>query len=458
MLFLESMAVKRRSYSTVNKAYEEFMHDKHRYCVLYWSAGSGKSNAAAQKVIRRCLEENTPEFHHIFTVVRKYRTTLRGTVFEQIKGELQRMGISEMMTINESYGVFKFWNGAEIRCIGLDDPEKIKSLVSTGCWIEEATELEESDFSQLDLRFRGEAPFCKQLILTFNPVNEAHWIKRRFFDTPQNGFTYTLHTTYKDNFFIDEQYKKLLEEQYRFDENLYRIYVEGKWGRIKTGSEFFFNFKFDRHVKECRHIQGLPLHIAFDFNVNPYISAIVAQIVTREVPNDRGGTSTFYFVNILDEFALPNPYNVTDRLCDDIVVRYGHELRAGLYVYGDSSGNTRTTRSNVSDYDIIQHILGKYMNNYSMRVPKSNPLIRKRRWFLNKVFFGSFNIEVAIHPKCKKLIADFENTIEAEDGSIHKQTARDSISGVVYEKWGHHSDCYSYFMCEAFEKHFDTSF
>jgi hypothetical protein len=98
------------------------------------------------------------------------------------------------------------------------------------------------------------------------------------------------------------------------------------------------------------------------------------------------------------------------------------------------------------------------MNNYSMRVPKANPLIRKRRWFLNKIFYGSFNIEVTIHPKCKKLISDFENTIEAEDGSIHKQTRRDSVSGVVYELYGHHSDCYSYFMCEAFESHFDTSY
>ena len=117
-----------------------FMTDTHRYNVLYGSAGSGKSAAAAQKVIRRCIEEyigpDDPQgrepFHHIFTVVRKYKTTLRGTVFEQIKGEILRMGIAEMMTINESYGVFKFWNGAEIRCIGLDDPEKIKSLVSTG--------------------------------------------------------------------------------------------------------------------------------------------------------------------------------------------------------------------------------------------------------------------------------------------------------------------------------------
>lgn len=453
------MASQRVNNVQVNEAYEYFMFATERYTVLYGGAGSGKSAAAAQKLIVRCISEvGTPEepFHHIFTVVRKYKTTLRGTVFEQIKGECIRMGIDEMMTINESYGVFKFWNGAEIRCIGLDDPEKIKSLVSTGCWIEEATELEEGDFSQLDLRFRGEAPYCKQLILTFNPVNESHWIKRRFFDTPQNGFTYTLHTTYKDNHFIDAQYKKLLEEQYAFDENLYRIYVLGKWGRVKTGSEYFFNFKFDKHVRECKYVPGLPLHISHDFNVNPYITATVSQIVKREVVNANGTISPYYFVNILDEIALPNPFNSTERICDEIKLKWADELKAGLFTYGDASGNSRTTRSNISDYDIIENILGRYHNNYSMRVPKSNPLVRKRRWFINKILYGGFNIEIAIHPKCKKLIADMENCIESEDGGIHKQMGRDSVSGVVFEKYGHLSDCFSYFLCEAFVSHYDS--
>jgi phage terminase large subunit len=454
------MGSQRNSYATINKAFEPFMVDEHRYNVLWGSAGSGKSAAAAQKIIIRCITEmGTPEepFRHIFTVVRKYKTTIRGTVFEQIKSECVRMGINEMMTINESYGVFKFWNGAEIRCIGLDDPEKIKSLVSTGCWIEEATELEEMDFAQLDLRFRGESPYYKQLILTFNPISETHWIKYKFFDTAQNGMTYTLHSTYKDNYFLDAQYVKLLEENVKHDPNMYRIYVQGLWGRIMTGSEFYFNFKPERHVKEVRYIEKLPLHISFDFNVNPFISAVVIQMQRRDIDDGAGNLKPYYFINVLDEFALPNPYNTTERLCDDIRTRYESELRGGLYLYGDASGNAKTTRSNISDYDIIEHILGRYMNNYSNRVPKANPQVRKRRWFINKAFFGGFNLEINVHPRCKKLIGDFENCIEAEDGSIHKQTARDKTSGVVFEKFGHHADAFSYFMCAAFENHYESS-
>jgi phage terminase large subunit len=40
-------------------------------------------------------------------------------------------------------------------CAGLDDPEKIKSIVGlTDAWLEEATEFSPDDFTQIDLRVR----------------------------------------------------------------------------------------------------------------------------------------------------------------------------------------------------------------------------------------------------------------------------------------------------------------
>jgi len=448
--------------SVVNKVYEPYMLDKRRYNVVYGSAGSGKSRATAQKLIYRCITETgteSNEFHHRFAVIRKYRTSIKQSVFEEIKGELIRMGLTDMVAMNESYYSFRFWNEAEIFCIGLDDPEKIKSMVATGAWIEEATELDENDFSMLDLRFRGKAQYHKQIILTFNPIDESHWIKKVFFDRDQHGLTYVLHTTYKDNYFIDEQYKRILEEKYAYDENLKRIYVDGKWGRIKRGGEFFFNFRYDRHViSDMKLFANEPLHISFDFNVNPYITCIVGQIIKRIIRLDDNSEKTFFFLNIYDEFALKNPYNTTEMLCDEVVKRYHNELTWGCYVYGDASGKTATTRSNVNDYDIIQEIMRPYLTNYSMRVPKSNPLIRIRRNFINKVFYGSYNIQVKVNDRCKRLITDFQSVLESEDGGVTKQMSRDGTSGIVYEKYGHASDCFSYLLCEGFRNYYDTSY
>lgn len=445
--------------------YDLEVEDNHNFCITEDSIivhNSGKSRATAQKLIYRCITEigTTEEpFHHRFAVIRKYKTSIKQSVFEEIKGELVRMGIGEIVQINESYMTFRFWNGAEIFCIGLDDPEKIKSIVASGAWIEEATELEENDFSMLDLRFRGESPYPKQIIITFNPIDETHWIKKVFFDRDQKDMTYILHTTYRDNYFIDEQYKKVLEEKYAFDENLKRIYVYGEWGRIKRGSEFFFNFKYDRHiVKDMVLFKDEPLHLSFDFNVNPHITCLVAQIIKRDVRMDDGKIKMYFFVNVYDEITLPNPHNTTERLCDEIVRRYNRHLPVGCFIYGDASGKMTSTRSNINDYDIIQEILRSYISNYSMRVPKANPQIKIRRNFINKVFYGSYNIEIRINEKCKALITDLQSVLESEEGGVTKQMGRNYTSGIVYEKYGHASDCFSYLLCEAFRNYYDSIF
>ena len=118
--------------------------------------------------------------------------------------------------------------GNELLSAGLDDVEKLKSFTDpTAIWVEEATEIKRSDFSQLNKRLRGEPDGEAreyEMVLTFNPVNKRHWIYTEFF-TQQRDDTTILHTTYKDNHFIDDEYKKQLESE--SNENDYRVYTTG---------------------------------------------------------------------------------------------------------------------------------------------------------------------------------------------------------------------------------------
>lgn len=443
---------------TPQLVYDLQVRHNENYCITTDNIivhNSGKSVSASQKVVIRCLSETgTPEepFRHRIAVIRKYRTSLKNSVYEQVKSVCMAMGISDYVTFNDSYLQIKFYNGSEIFFMGLDDPEKIKSLVVTSTWCEEASELEEADFNQIDLRMRGTMPYYQQHIITFNPISEDHWLKKKFFDNPSD-MVYTMHSTYKDNRFNGEDYANVLEERYKYDENMYRIYVLGEWGIMKTGSEYYFNFRIEKHVSpNVKYIPGLPLHISFDFNVNPYISATISQIYRRELADKR----SFYFVNVIDEFALKNPMNNTERLCEAIIDKWGAEMARGIQIYGDASGRNKGTRSNVSDYDIIEYAFAKYMSNNSMNVPKANPMIKKRRNFVNKLLYGGFNIEFKVNPDCKKLINDFQVAIEEQDGSKKKQMGKDSLSHVVYEKNGHHADCNDYFLCAAFERYYDN--
>lgn len=68
-------------------------------------------------------------------------------------------------------------------------------------WFEEAFQIQsEDDFNKVDMSIRGELPegYFKQIIITFNPWSEKHWLKKRFFDTEDPNIL-AITTTYKVN-------------------------------------------------------------------------------------------------------------------------------------------------------------------------------------------------------------------------------------------------------------------
>ena len=214
-----------------NDAYIPYYSNQLRYLVLYGGAGSGKSVFAAQKILCRLLDEDS----HRFLLIRKVSKTIRKSQFQLFKDLIFMYGLGSLFEFKSSeMTIVCKANGNEIVSAGMDDPEKIKSITGiTGIWIEEATELTWEDFKQLDLRLRGLLSNYKQIILSFNPISDTHWLIKKFVhNTPED--TAVCLTTYKDNKFIDEEYKKVLESLKHEDENLYNIYALGIPGTLKN--------------------------------------------------------------------------------------------------------------------------------------------------------------------------------------------------------------------------------
>lgn len=219
--------------SIFNDLFGKVAKSTSRFVVSYGSAGSGKSVTQAQYEIIKCLQGNEKVL-----IIRKFGTTLKDSVVSLVISILNKWGLESIYTHNKSDQHIKFTNGSEMLFKGFDDPEKIKSIAGiTRVWIEEATELSKDDFNQLNLRVRGRENL--QLTLTFNPVDEEHWIKRHFFDTPEiRQNTTILQTTYRNNKFIDEAYKQQLESYASIDPNYYKIYALGQWGGLTEGRIF----------------------------------------------------------------------------------------------------------------------------------------------------------------------------------------------------------------------------
>ena len=210
-----------------NEIYLPLINDySHRYEILYGSAGSGKSVFVAQKILYRACK--IPETKIL--VIRKYATTLKDSVFDLVISIIKKWKLYDYCKINLSTYQIVLPNNSVILFKGLDDPEKIKSIngLNSIIWCEEATELTEEEFTQLDLRLRDGENL--QLIATFNPVSKVNFVWRKWFGPEaQLDNTFILKTTYKDNKFLPQEYIDSLEAKRLTNPTYYSIYVLGEF-------------------------------------------------------------------------------------------------------------------------------------------------------------------------------------------------------------------------------------
>ena len=214
--------------SVFNPVYLPYLDNKDRYLVFYGGGSSGKSYFIGQRYIYKLI-------HPVKTnllVVRQTGDTNRRSTFPLLKQVISNWNLSEHFKINESdMRIVCKLTGNEVAFAGLDDVEKIKSITFangelTDIWVEEATECQEADINQLKVRLRG-GKSKKQMVLSFNPINIQHWIKKHFIDS---GLATVCFSTYKDNKFLTEDDRKALEDLRYTDEYTYEVYCLGKWG------------------------------------------------------------------------------------------------------------------------------------------------------------------------------------------------------------------------------------
>lgn len=299
-----------------------------RFIILFGGSSSGKSYSVAQIILIFTLWEGSNTL-----VMRKVGASIRDSIYQDFKTAADQLGITNLFRFSDGVKTITcLSNGARIVFKGLDDSEKIKGLSSfKRVVLDEESEFEEEDYKQIRKRLRGMVG--QQIITTFNPIKETHWIKTQVFDKekwhdipkiveiagrvlpPQltdvksirmnepksilnprtkeieehPSDTVVIQTTYLNNFwvvgspdgtygFYDEQCVADFERDRLNDPDYYNVYALGEWGVIRTGSEFFSLFNRGVHTGVCEYDPTLPVHISVDSNVLPYISCTYWQI------------------------------------------------------------------------------------------------------------------------------------------------------------------------------------
>ena len=223
----------------LNKVYKPAKRSKARYRIIFGGSGSGKSHYIAQEIILNMLDNG----EYKYLGVRKTGRSIKYTMYDLLVKLVNEYGLSTYFITNKTDLSLTCKNGAKFISSGLDDTEKLKSIVGVNrIWVEEANEISEQDFEQLDLRIRGKNNLGYQITMSFNPISELHWLKKMFFDVGMED-SYVLKTTYKDNAYIDDAYIRKLEGLIDRDYQYYRIYAMGEWGSLG-------NLVFTNWVKE----------------------------------------------------------------------------------------------------------------------------------------------------------------------------------------------------------------
>jgi len=416
--------------------YQQIQNAGTRFVINYGGAGSGKSHTQAQYEVVQTFKPKER-----ILVIRKVGVTLRDSVIPLIVEQIiPAIGASSLFDFNKTdRELTNRITGSKILFRGLDDPEKIKSIAGiTRNWIEEASELAEQDFDQLNLRLRGRDGL--QMVLTFNPIDENHWLKRRFFDREDSDVT-VLKSTYLDNPYLDNDYKKNLEKYKTFDWNYYSVYALGNWGKIDSGAEFYKAFSPAYHTSVTAYDGDYPIFLSFDENVNPYLTCLVMQVQEKSV-------------QVIDEICLKTPQNTLAYTLNEFSKRY-HSHNTGVFIYGDATSRKADTKLEKGHnfYSLIKQGLSKYRP--IERVPPSNPSVVMAGLFMNDIFRDRFaGISITIDSKCRNTIEDFKYVKEAQDGTKLKEKVKDPRTGVTYEQYGHTSDALTYFICRHFNNEF----
>ncbi len=258
---------------TMNSSFEEVDESRKRYIVMKGSAGSGKSVDTAVHYILRLMKDRGRNL----VCIRKSDITNRDSTFAELTGAIYRMfgnDSDKYWQINMSpLKLTCRANGNEIIFRGVNDEkqrEKLKSITFrmgklTDVWIEEATEITQADFEIIDDRLRGVLPDGQfyQIRMTFNPVNKNHWIKKVFFDIPDENVQ-THHSTYLGNSFVDEAYKARMERRKVVDPEGYRIYGLGEWGEV--GGLILHNWKVEEISQNLDDYDDVAIGQDFGFN------------------------------------------------------------------------------------------------------------------------------------------------------------------------------------------------
>ena len=251
-------------YNVFNKQiYDSLFDYSHFIEVWYGGASPGKSHGVVQKVVLKVLKH----WNHPRKVLwlRKVDRTIKDSIFTDVIDCLSTWRLLPLCKVNNSDRTIHLPNGAVFLFKGMDDPEKIKSIKGlSDAVMEEASEFNQDDFTQLTLRLREPKHRKRQLFCMFNPVSKLNWTYKQWFapEAEVNPERVAIHqSTYKDNHFLDADNIRTIENLKQTNPAYYKIYTLGEFATL---DKLVFP-DFSKRRLSAQRMVNLPSYFGLDF-------------------------------------------------------------------------------------------------------------------------------------------------------------------------------------------------
>ena len=196
----------------VNKCYEPLFINPPRYVILMGGRGAGRSTVASQFANAKLVAKD----YFRCAIMRYVLGDIKNSIYREILDRAEENEVLNKLEINDHSMVIKYGSN-RINAVGFrkssgEQKSKLKSLANYNCVIiEEADEIDEADFMQLDDSLRtikGDIV----IILLLNPPPKDPWIIQRWFDLTASNlvskfYDATLKKDIKNTLFIKTSYR-----------------------------------------------------------------------------------------------------------------------------------------------------------------------------------------------------------------------------------------------------------
>ena len=386
----------------------EIFYDNTRNKVIVTGRRWGKSVLGREEAIKTAFEIKNA----LVWIVCPTREMAKDIHWDALKRRLKD-DLKWKIKVNESsLTITRLKTNSKIALKTADNPDRLRGRGLHKVIIDEFRDMDQSVWSEV-LRptlsdYHGQAVF----ISTTNGYDVLYdlYLKGQGGDPEWKSWTYkTIDSPFISDSEIEQARKELDEKTFRQE---YEASFETATGRV------YYAFDRNFNLRQKEHDTNKPVKICLDLNVNPCKWSFVQSHIDGDY--------------VIGELVKQDTYTL--EMIRATIAKYPN---AKFIVYGDYTGTNRSTKSPVTDYEIIK----KEIPNCDIRIKRTVSVLDRINSLNARLCSADGIRHLFVDPKCTHTVESLEKTLWKKDKrEIDKSTEQKNADTAISDGLSYYTD------------------